>query len=93
METLKKESFFDDTSKIEAVENEFFSGSHNIFLPSSSDYVNSFSRKLSDGNKEKYIEGSINGKHFEVVCDKIVTVSDDIYQALKPMLEKIKRGK
>lgn len=38
-------------------------------------------------NGKKYIEGSVNGKKFEVLCDQQVEVSDEIAEALQGVIK------
>lgn len=64
-------------------------GSVTVYV--SSKNIETIQKKVANGKSEKYVRGSINGKQFEVVCDRNVKVPLDVALVLKPISQGVEK--
>ena len=59
---------------------------HIVFIPSNKV---AYQAETKNGKTTKFLQGAVNGKKFKVVCDIQQEISDDVFEALKPLLSKL----
>lgn len=57
-----------------------------VFIPSSKVAYAAVTEK---GVTKKFLEGSVNGRKYKVMCDTQQEVDETTYEALKPLLSKL----
>lgn len=59
---------------------------HVVFIPSN---LVAYQSVTKDKKTCKFLEGSVNGRKFKVLCDSQQEVSEDVFNALQPLLSKM----